>query len=132
MLDDKIKHSLLLYLHFCNHPNYKYYIYNTLGIHELDFGTLQHIGIPRNIKIIYHSCMTQPDGSLCSPLIVALVINIAYQLNLELFVYNVGALHQGKFQKCNYSLYKLIKTFFCPTLGFFLVKWVCLTTWVSS
>ena len=93
MLDDKIKHIVLLYLHLCNHPNYKYYIYDTLEIHELDFEILQHIGIPKSIKITYHSYMTQLDGSLCSPLVVALAIDIAYQLNLGLFVYNVRALH---------------------------------------
>ena len=88
-----VKHSVFFYLHLCNNPNYKHYINDTLEIHELDFGILQHIGIPRKIKITYCSCMIQPDNSLCSPLVVGLAIDIAYQLNLEFFVYNVRRLH---------------------------------------
>jgi hypothetical protein len=48
-----------------------------LRIHELDFEVQQHVDIIRNIRISYHPCMRQPDGSSCGLLVLAIATYIA-------------------------------------------------------
>ena len=86
---DRHGHWILLYFFLLNESHYQCYVYDTFGFHDLDFEQLQHIGISSNIRIQQGHPYQQEDGFSCGPLVVAMAIDIAYQLNSGESIYNM-------------------------------------------
>jgi hypothetical protein len=73
----------------CNESHYQCFVYHTLGFNDLGFGLLQNISIFHDIRIQQCHLYQQADGFSCGPVVVAMAIDIAYQINLEESVYNM-------------------------------------------
>ena len=65
-----------------------------MDYNELDFNTLSHIGISKNLRISNRPCFQQLDGSSCGPLVVAIAPDLAFALNPENASYKVDVLRQ--------------------------------------
>jgi hypothetical protein len=79
----------LLYFLPHNESHYQCFVYDTLGFHDLYFGLLQNIGISHDIRIQQRHLHQQEDGFSCGPLIVAMAIDVVYQINSKGFIYNM-------------------------------------------
>jgi hypothetical protein len=61
----------------------------------LDFQLLRNIGISPNIRIQLRHPYQQEDGFSCGPLVVAMAIDVAYQLNSEESLFNMVEIYKN-------------------------------------
>ena len=92
--NDNSTHWILLHCYPPFDKTVDCHVYDTLGYNELDFNTLSHIGITKNLRISNRPCFQQLDGSSCGPLVVAMATDLAFALNPENASYKIDVLRQ--------------------------------------
>ena len=92
--NDNSTHWILLHCYPPFDKTVDCHVYDILGYNELDFNTLSHIGITKNLRISNCPCFQQLDGSSCGLLVVAIATDLAFALNPKNASYKVDVLRQ--------------------------------------